>query len=271
MASVAATKTPTPFKTEMYTPTATTWPYTAFDFSRQDEDPDTDFYSSPKYVTHIDDNAIEQVARYYDDVLPKQGKVLDFCSSWVSHYPSRVSGKEGEGVEVYGMGLNAAELERNPIFGAKGAEGKRVVQDLNVDPDIAHAFPSENVKFTALTCTVSIDYLSRPLEVLSSLRQKTAENGTVHLAISNRAFWHKVVARWMEVSERERLEMVGDYLWFAGWREVEIVTVCEGRKTGGGGGSIWGMLGMGGAGAAGDPLWVVRGRNVGGVVKETGV
>ena len=264
MASTAATKQASPFKVEMYTPTAKDWPYSSLDFARQDEDPDTEFYASPKYVTHIDDNAIEQLAKYYDHVLPKEGKVLDFCSSWVSHYPDRIA--KDDKIQVYGTGLNQAELNKNPLFGSPSAS-RRAVQDLNSDPDLSKTFP--NTKFAASTCTVSIDYLSKPLEVLSSLRQATQENGTVHLAISNRAFWHKVVARWMEVSERERLEMVGDYLWFAGWREVEIVTVCEGRQASGGGG-IWGLLGRGGGGA-GDPLWVVRGRNVGGVVKETGV
>jgi hypothetical protein len=269
MASAAATKAPSPWKVEMYTPTAQSWPYTPFDFARQDEDPDTEFYSSPKYVTHIDDNAIEQLAKYYDHVLPKFGNVLDFCSSWVSHYPARMG--DGRGLYVYGMGLNQAELDRNQLFGPHGPPNRKVVQDLNKDPNVSHAFPDENVKFTASTCTVSIDYLAKPLEVLRSLREKTVEDGTVHLAISNRAFWHKVVARWMEVGERERLEMVADYLWFAGWREVEIVTVCEGKRPGVGsaGSGIFAMLGM--SGGASDPLWVVRGKNVAGVVKETGV
>jgi hypothetical protein len=71
----------------------------------------------------------------------------------------------------------------------------------------------------------------------------------------------------MEVDERLRLEMVGDYLWFAGWREVEIITVVG--KGEGGGGGLLGMLGMGTSGR--DPVWVVRGRNVGGAVKELGV
>jgi hypothetical protein len=46
------------------------------------------------------------------------------------------------------------------------------------------------------------------------------------------------------VGEEERLDMVGDYLWWSGWREVEIVTVVE-------------------KGGWRDPLWVVRGRKVG--------
>ena len=49
--------------------------------------------------------------------------------------------------------------------------------------------------------------------------------------------------------------MVGDYLWWSGWRRVEIVEVCDGR------GTAPGLMGMFGAGV--DPLWVVRGLKLG--------
>lgn len=215
--------------------------YTQRHFSRQDERPDTEFYSRPILATHIDDNAIDSLSKYYDDVLPKTGKILDFCSSWISHYPSRISeaAEKGE-VEVYGMGLNADELSRNTIFGPKD-KGRRTVQDLN-DPnpvEIPLPFPTDT-KLDASTCTVSIDYLSRPLAVLTAIRNQTKEGGTIHLAISNRAFWHKVIRRWREVSEEERVMMVCDFLYFSAWKDVEIVTVVP-------------------PGQGNDPLWVVRG------------
>jgi hypothetical protein len=249
MSSYTTSSTPKTYAIKKYEQRHSSWPYTRFDFQRQDESPDTHFYASPKYVTHIDDNAIESLSRYYDDVLPKKkGRILDFCSSWVSHYPERV--EKGGDIEVWGMGLNSAELAKNPIFGPAGKGERRIVQDLNEEPLISLALPAD-VELDASTCVVSIDYLSKPLEVLSSLREKTVEGGTVHLAISNRAFWHKVIRRWREVDEEERLMMVADYLHFAGWKDVEIVTVCPG----GGKGGILGMIGM-----TGDPLWVVRGR-----------
>ena len=56
--------------------------------------------------------------------------------------------------------------------------------------------------------------------------------------------------------------MVGDYLWWSGWRDVEVVTVCDGKGTAGGDGAGWFGMIIGGGGV--DPLWVVRGRNVDG-------
>lgn len=235
-----------------YTPTTTKYsprhgdkPYTDVyhqrDFSRQDERPDREFYARPILATHIDDNAIESLSKYYGDVLPKTGKILDFCSSWISHYPSRVSeaAEKGE-VEVYGMGLNADELARNPMFGSRD-NGRRIVQDLNDTTPVEVPLPfATDMQLDASTCTVSIDYLSRPLAVLTAIRNQTKEGGTIHLAISNRAFWHKVIRRWREVDEKERVLMVCDFLHFSAWKDVEIVTVVP-------------------PGHGSDPIWVVRG------------
>ncbi len=54
--------------------------------------------------------------------------------------------------------------------------------------------------------------------------------------------------------------MVGDYLWWSGWRGVEIVEVCDGRvKEGeGGGGGGTGLARLMGMFGGVDPLWVVR-------------
>lgn len=66
---------------KQYTPRHTSWPYQPSDFTRQDESTDTSFYSSPRFVTHIDDAAIASLREYYDGALPKKGRILDFCTS----------------------------------------------------------------------------------------------------------------------------------------------------------------------------------------------
>lgn len=156
--------------------------------------------------------------------------------------------------------MNKKELDANPIL------SERILRDLNVGPTI----PSHLAPVSASTCVVSIDYLTQPLAVLSSLHALTAPGGTVHLAISNRCFPTKVIARWLKVDERERLMMVADYLWWSGWREVEIVTLCDGRgesgagRGGGGGGGRGGFADLAEwFGGRPDPIWVVRGRKIG--------
>ncbi|ORX35579.1 hypothetical protein BD324DRAFT_630731 [Kockovaella imperatae] len=214
-----------------YIPRHENWPYTAADFQRMDEFPDGEFYSNPRLCTHIDDQAIHTLSQYYDAVLPRKGRILDFCSSWVSHFPPdlEVAAKSGS-LHVVGMGMSQVELDRNPVLST------RIVQDLNAEPAIPMTDPLD-----AATCVVSIDYLTQPVKVLESIRDRLVPGGQVHLVISNRCFPTKVVGRWLRVSESERLEMVGDYLHFAGYERIEVVTLTDG--------SGWR-----------DPLWVVRGK-----------
>lgn len=181
------------------------WPYSVADFTRSDESNDDFFYSEPRFVTHIDANAIRSLRSYYDHTLPEKGRILDFCSSWTSHYPPRIheAVEEGE-LEVIGMGMNLAELEKNLLL--KGAQ-RSIVQDLNTNPNIRTGLPAEDLD--AATCVVSIDYLTNPKEVLHSLRAATKKGGFVHLVVSNRCFPTKAVKRWLEVDEDERLLMVG--------------------------------------------------------------
>jgi hypothetical protein len=217
------------------------FPYSIGDMTPMEAGGDDSFYSTPRFVTHIDDNAINNLRRYYSDTLPRKGRILDFCSSWVSHYPPEV-GKavESGDLEILGTGMNRSEMSKNPVLKAWS------VQDLNEDPDVRlpqTGSRDQERKLDASTCVVSIDYLTKPVEVLASIRQQTNIGGKVHLVISNRCFPTKVVGRWLSLSEDERLEMVGDYLWWSGWREVEIVALVE---------ASWMK----------DPLWVVRGTNV---------
>lgn len=224
------------------------WQRTNGEISRLDESVDTNFYASPRLVNHIDENAILQLRRYYGSSIPPNASVLDFASSWVSHLPDSLPL-----AGVTGIGLNALELKANPRL----TPGGRHVRDLNVDP----TFPLEDGSVDAVICNVSIDYLVRPREVCLEAARVLRPGGRVHLAVSNRCFPTKVVARWLRMDETERLDMVAQYLHFAGssssssssddddgkrqivFRDIEIVEVV--RPT-------WGA----------DPLNVVRGTRV---------
>ena len=260
-----------PYPTTPYTPRHTTWPYNPSDFTRQDSKPDTNFYSSPRFVTHIDDLAIASLREYYASVLPTSGRILDFCSSWISHYPPNIeAATQKRDLQVTGMGMNAAELEANEVLNAG-----RLLVDLNENPDVAGALKAQDAsslsdekdKFNTSTCVVSIDYLTSPVALLTSLRSATKLSGTVHLVISNRCLPTKAISRWLRVDEEERLLMVGDFLHFAGWKGIEIVEVSDGKvqqeetSQQQQPNSLQGLFGWMGMVGRRDPLWVVRAVN----------
>ncbi|KAL6241942.1 hypothetical protein RBB50_011187 [Rhinocladiella similis] len=212
------------------------FPYSTADLTPQEAGNDSGFYAAPRFVTHIDDNAINTLRIYYNQVLPRKGKILDFCSSWISHYPREVvqAASTGE-LEVLGTGMNERELDKNPVLTHWS------VQDLNRDPEVRLA-GGDAGKLDAATCVVSIDYLTKPVEVLQGIRRQSKSGSKIHLIVSNRCFPTKVVDQWLKADEDERLNMVGDYLWWSGWRKIEIQTLVEGSFMH-------------------DPLWVVRAEN----------
>lgn len=181
----------------------------------------------------------------------------------MSHYPKAIedAAKQGD-LKVTGLGMNKAELERNDVL-----NNGRILKDLNVDPDITSALleskcigADESEKLDSSTNVVSTDYLTQPVQVLKSLREATKTGGSVHLTVSNRCFPTKAISRWLRVEEEERLEMVGDFLHFAGWKKIEIVELSNGKVGAGGaqqeGGfqCLMAFIGMNHR----DPLWVVR-------------
>lgn len=186
----------------------------------------------------------------------------------MSHYPQRLEEAVDKGdLRVVGMGMNKAELDANQYLNAG-----RLLVDLNNHPNINTALtdakvigPSEAEKLDASTCVVSIDYLTKPVEVLQSLRAATKTGGSVHLTISNRCFPTKAMSRWLRVTEDERLQMVADFLHFADWKRIEIVELSNGKLEEEHGvdqgvpqGGLQGLMKWMGMGMGRDPLWVVR-------------
>jgi len=113
-------------------------------FVRGDETDDADFYAFDRFVTHIDDGAIGAIGELYAELqlaAPGSGPVLDICSSWISHFPTRPD-------RLVVTGMNANELAANEMA------DEWHVQDLNVDPALAH----DDAAFAAVTCAVSVDY-----------------------------------------------------------------------------------------------------------------
>lgn len=179
-------------------------PWTARDFRRIDERDDAQFYAAdePKFVYHVDAGAVAALTNYYAGALAPGADVLDLCSSWVSHYPEKL--RLGR---VAGVGMNAKELAAN----ARLTES--VVRDLNADPKLP--FPDKS--FDAVTLVVSVDYLTRPVEILREARRVLRPGGAIILSQSNRLFMTKAIAMWLSMGDEAHLELIGQYLAYAGF------------------------------------------------------
>ncbi|MBA2501453.1 MAG: methyltransferase domain-containing protein [Pyrinomonadaceae bacterium] len=187
-------------------------------FARFDEEPDESFYAQPRFVTHIDDEAIARVTELYREFFPANGRILDLMSSWVSHLPEEVSYER-----VVGIGLNEAELARNPRL------DDYVVQNLNENPQLAFA----DAEFDAAAICVSIQYLTRPVEVLRDVGRCLKEGAPLVITFSNRCFPTKAVRVWQMLDDAGHGELIKEYLKQAGnWEATEFIDCSShGKKT----------------------------------------
>lgn len=194
-------------------------------FERQDESDDAHFYSMPRFVVHIDAATIAALTQVYREILPPHGAILDLMSSWVSHLP-----EEMRFARVAGLGMNASELSNNPRL------SEHVVQDLNQNPEL----PYDTASFDAIVNAVSIQYLTRPVQVFRSCARVLRPGGLYAVAMSHRCFPTKAIRAWHALPPRERLEVVKEYFRNAGGYEEP--TVLDRSPP------------------AADPLWVVTAR-----------
>ena len=193
-------------------------------FVKADGSPDTAFYRAPRFVTHIDDQAIAAVTALYREFLPAGGAILDLMSSWVSHLPAEIAY-----ASVTGHGMNQAELAANPRL------DRWFVQDLNVDPhlDLAEA------SFDAACLCVSVQYLQRPVDTFRNVARVLRPGAPFVVSFSNRCFPTKAVAIWQALDGPDQQRLVAAYMQAAGFVDVALRAMTPQR---------------------GDPLWAVTGR-----------
>jgi SAM-dependent methyltransferase len=166
-------------------------------FRRADETPDEEFYRTPRLVTHIDDRAIAAVTQLYREFFPSGGSVLDLMSSWISHLPEDV--RYGR---VVGLGMNEVELRNNPRL------DEYVVQNLNENVRL----PFGDAEFDGVGICVSIDYLTRPVEVLREVGRILKVGAPAVISFSNRCFPDKAVAIWHQLDDQGHMRLVEGYL-----------------------------------------------------------
>lgn len=165
-------------------------------FDRLDDSPDALFYEQPRLVTHIDDYAIAAVGEAYRTFLPPGGVYLDLMSSWVSHFPTDLPVSR-----LVGLGLNEVELSRNPRL------DEYVVHDLNLDPSL----PLDSNLFDGVVICVSVQYLTRPVEVFAEVARVLKPGAPLVVTYSNRCFQTKAVSVWLAFGDEDHGRLVALY------------------------------------------------------------
>lgn len=194
---------------------------------------DQQFYSFPRFVTHVDEGFIQQLIDLYRDRLKPNTRILDMMSSWVSHLPD-----EMEFADVEGHGLNAEELARNPRL------NHYFVQDLNEKPQL----PLPDQDFDAVVNAVSVQYLQYPEAVFTEIYRILKPGGVAIISFSNRMFYQKAIQIWRDGSEASRVELVKHYFESVpGFSTPEVIARKSNTP------SLLQMLGVPG----GDPFYAV--------------
>ncbi len=105
-----------------------------------------------------------------------------------------------------GLGMNQIELASNSQLTSY------IVQDLNIMTTI----PLEDNSFDFVICVVSVDYLTKPLEVFAEIRRILRPGGLFIISQSNRCFPSKAIDMWLHTDDRQHVEIIGAYFHFAG-------------------------------------------------------
>lgn len=177
-------------------------------FDKQDDTPDTLFYRQARKVVHIDDGAIAAATQLYAEVLPAGGRILDLMSAWRSHLPV-----DAAYASVTGLGMNAEELADNPQLSSF------VLHDLNADPRL----PFADGSFDGACCTVSVQYLQKPVEVFREVARVLTPGAPFAVTFSNRCFPSKAVGVWHALDDQDHMKLVAIYFQASqAWNDVRM-------------------------------------------------
>ena len=168
-------------------------------FRRMNEEDDLLFYALPRRVVHIDDGAIAALRGLYAALVPASATVLDLMSSWRSHLPPTFTGT------VIGLGMNRDEMRDNPQL------GQGIVHDLNREPSL----PFNDAAFDAALCAVSVQYLTRPVDVFREVARCLRPRAPFIVSFSNRCFPEKAVALWHAADDGQHVAIVAAYFMAA--------------------------------------------------------
>ena len=176
-------------------------------FERLDENDDALFYTVPRKLVHIDAGAIAAAGRCIAQTFTPNGVFLDLMSSWRSHLPEGFVKQQ-----FIGLGLNAEEMADNPDL------DEYVVHNLNVDPQL----PFSDAYFDGVVVTVSIQYMTRPVEIFTEVNRVLKPGCPFLVLYSNRMFPTKAIRLWQTLRDTGRAELIEAYFRQAGGYDTAV-------------------------------------------------
>lgn len=195
-----------PVECEVIAPKGTLDYFSSGDFVRDDETPDAQFYQKPRFVDHLDSVALATVRDLYERLVPPGARILDLMTGPDSHLKPGIAPES-----VTGLGLNWEELEANTAL------TQRVIHDLNADPRL----PFGDNEFDVVINTVSVDYMTNPIEVFREVSRVLRPKGLFIVVFSNRMFPPKAVHIWKVTEESRRVDLVKKYFELSGAFSIE--------------------------------------------------
>jgi SAM-dependent methyltransferase len=178
-------------------------------FERMDDSDDTRFYAAPRKVVHIDEPAIRAAGQMIAATFAPNGVLLDLMSSWRSHLPKGFVKQK-----LVGLGLNAEEMADNPDL------DEYVVHNVNADPRL----PLADASFDGVVMTVSIQYLTHPIEIFTEVRRVLKVGAPFLVLFSNRMFPTKAVRVWQSLHDGQRARLIEAYFQEAGGYDEVVFT-----------------------------------------------
>ena len=171
-------------------------------FTRLDDSPDTRFYETDRFVSHLDSLALKTVQNIISSlIIEKEPAILDLMAGWDSHMPDDLNVSD-----IVGLGLNENELKQNKQL------TRHIIHDLNRNSHLP--FPDDT--FDVVVNTVSVDYMTQPTSVFKEVGRILKPGGLFLVIFSNRMFPQKAVKIWRESDENERVILVKDLFDLSG-------------------------------------------------------
>ena len=184
-------------------------------FSRLDETEDERFYKQDRFVSHLDAVALDAVESIIGQLIVEPHPViLDLMAGWDSHIPEKI-----KPAKTVGLGLNENELSKNHRL------DDFVIHDVNKKPML----PFPDGLFDIVLNTVSVDYMTHPVEVFREVGRILKPGGLYLVTFSNRMFPEKAVKVWRDADEEGRILLVEELFERSGAFEGPATVVSKGK------------------------------------------